>query len=91
MPLVYVPGRDRKPRGVEPLDPQRKWRAITVATLVLVPAFWAIMAGLVAVANEDGEGAPNAGAAIVFGLSVIPFVFIVLAFMSEHPRAPKPS
>ncbi|MET1003360.1 MAG: hypothetical protein ABWZ15_16245 [Acidimicrobiia bacterium] len=89
MPLVYVRGRDRKPRGVEPLDPQRKWRAITVATLVLVPAFWAIMAGLVSVANDDAEGAPNAGAAIAFGLAVIPFVFIVLAFMSEHPRAPQ--
>lgn len=27
-------------------------------------------------------------AALALGLALIPFVFIVLAFMSEHPRAP---
>jgi hypothetical protein len=71
----------------QPLTPQRKWRAITVATLVLVPAFWSILAGLVAVADDEAGG-PNAGAAIAFGLALIPFVFVILAFMSEHPRAP---
>lgn len=61
-----------------------------LATLLLVPAFWAIMVGLVAVgASENGEeGSPAAGPALAFGLSLIPFVFILLAFMSGHPRAP---
>jgi hypothetical protein len=74
--------------GMAPLTPARKWQAITVATLVLVPAFWAMLAGLVSVASEDGPDGPNAAAAIAFGLALIPFVFVVLAFMSGHPRAP---
>ncbi len=48
--------RDRPPRGMEPLTPQRKWRAITLATLVLVPAFWSMLAGFVAAASDDGSG-----------------------------------
>jgi hypothetical protein len=75
-----------------PLPPQRKWRAITIATLVLVPAFWSLMAGLVALATDDADAAEPAGlnsaAAVAFGLAVLPFVFVVLAFLSEHPRAP---
>lgn len=73
--------------GAEPLLPRRKWRAILLATLLLVPGFWAIVAGMVSVATEDGP-APNAGAYIAFGLCLIPFVFVALAFLSEHPRAP---
>ncbi len=76
------------PAGIEPLSPQRKWRAITVATLLLVPAYWAIVAALVALGAEDGRAAPNAGPLIAFGLCLLPFVFIALAFLSEHPRAP---
>lgn len=80
------------PPGMQPLSPQRKWRAITVATLVLVPAFWSMMAGLVALATDDRDVSDPAGlspaAAVAFGLAVIPFVFVVLAFMSEHPRPP---
>jgi hypothetical protein len=64
------------------------WRAITLATLVLVPAVWSLLAGLVAVAADDPPEGFEAGAAIAFGLCVIPFAFIVLAFASEHPRAP---
>jgi hypothetical protein len=77
--------------GADPLPPQRKWRAITLATLLLVPAFWAMLAGLVSVASDDGEAtadAPQAAAALAFGLALIPFVFVVLAFLSEQPRPP---
>jgi hypothetical protein len=81
-------GRRRAEIGpLQPLSPQRKWRAITVATLLLVPAFWSMLAGLVADASDE-SGGPNAAAAMAFGLALIPFVFVVLAFMSEHPRAP---
>lgn len=79
--------RPRKPVGMEPLPPPRKWRAITLATLLLVPAYWSILAGLVAAASE-GSDPLNPAAALAFGLALIPFVFIVLAFGSEHPRAP---
>ena len=74
--------------GAEPLSPRRKWRAILLATLLLAPAYWSLLAGIVSVASEDREGRPAAGPFIAFGLAVIPFVFIVLAFLSEHPRAP---
>jgi hypothetical protein len=58
-----------------------------VATLLLVPAFWTLLAGLVADAVDEPDG-PNPAAALAFGLALIPFVFLVLAVMSEHPRAP---
>jgi hypothetical protein len=72
--------------GMEPLPPERKWRAITLATLLLAPAVWALLGGLVAVAADDGAR-PEAAAAIAFGIALLPFVFIVLAFSSEHPQA----
>ena len=76
---------------MQPLPPAKKWRAILVATLVLVLAFWALLAGLVAGATNDGssgEAEPNAALGLAVGLTVIPFVFVALAFLSEHPRAP---
>jgi hypothetical protein len=77
--------------GAQPLSPQRKWQTITVATLLLVPAYWALLAGLVAEASDDAaraNGAPDTVAAFALGLAIVPFVFVVLAFMSGHPRAP---
>jgi hypothetical protein len=76
---------------MQPLSPARKWRAIMLATLVLVLAFWVLLAGLVAGATDDnsgGEAEPNAALGLAVGVAVIPFVFVVLAFLSEHPRAP---
>jgi hypothetical protein len=83
--------RRNPPVGMQPLSPQRKWRAIMVATLVLVPGFWALLAGLVAGSADESTGteaAPNVAIALVVGLAVVPFVFVALAFLSEHPRAP---
>jgi hypothetical protein len=80
--------RRRRERGPgEALPPERKWRAITFATLLLAPAVWSMLAGLVALADEGTEG-PNPAAPLVFGLCLLPFVFVVLAFSSEHPNAP---
>ncbi len=62
-----------------------------VATLVLVVAFWALLAGMVAAATDDSpgsEGEPALALGLAVGLAVIPFVFVALAFLSEHPRAP---
>lgn len=69
------------------LSPERKWRAITLATLVMAPTVWALIAGIVSFA-ADGTDGPQPAAAIAFGLALAPFAFIVLAFASEHPRAP---
>jgi hypothetical protein len=80
--------RRRSPlAGAEPLSPRRKWRAITLATLLLVPSYWAVLAGLVSVA-ADRDNVPSAGPFLAFGLALVPFVFVALAFLSEHPRAP---
>jgi hypothetical protein len=73
--------------GAEPLSPRKKWRAILLATLILAPAYWSIVAGMVAAAS-DASDAPAAAPFIAFGLALIPFMFVTLAFLSEHPRAP---
>jgi hypothetical protein len=72
---------------MEPLPSRRKWRAILAATLLLLPGYWSLVAGIVAIAS-DRRTAPEAGPLIAFGLAVVPFVFIALAFLSEHPGAP---
>lgn len=74
--------------ALEPLEPARKWKAITIATLVLAPGFWGMLVGLVAIASTETEAEPNAAAAIALGFALIPFAFIALAFLSWHPRAP---
>jgi hypothetical protein len=74
--------------GAAPLPARAKWRAILLATLLLVPAYWALLAGAVSAASDSGGGVANPGAFVAFGLMLIPFVFVVLAFASQHPRAP---
>jgi hypothetical protein len=83
-----VSARRSSAPGPEPLSPRRKWRAILLATLLLVPAYWSLLAGLVSVASGDRPDAPTAGPFIAFGLALVPFVFVALAFLSEHPNAP---
>ena len=91
-PAARLRRRAGPPVGMEPLPPRKKWRAILGATLLLAVAFWSLMIGLVALATDDTDvpepSGLNAGAAVAFGLALIPFVFVTLAFMSEHPRAP---
>jgi hypothetical protein len=79
-----------RPAHLEPLSPKRKWQTITIATLCLLPAFWGLMAGLVAAASTsaDRAHAPNVTAAVALGVAVMPFVFIVLAFVGAHPHPP---
>jgi hypothetical protein len=75
-----------------PLSAKRKWQTITVATVLFLPAYWSVLAGIVDGALDEGEAVSgdvgSSAALVAFGLALIPFVFIVLAFMSEHPRAP---
>ena len=80
--------RRAAPGGAQPLSPQRKWQAITIGTLLLVPGYWMLLAGIVGNAVDGAGDGPDPAAALAFGLAVIPFVYIVLAFMTGHPRAP---
>jgi hypothetical protein len=64
------------------------WRAILLATLLLTPAYWALLIGAVSVATTRPGGVASPGLWIAFGLMLVPFVFVVLAFASQHPRAP---
>ena len=74
--------------GVDPKAPRRMWRAILLATLLLVPAYWALLIGVVSVASTRTGGVASPGLWIAFGLMLVPFVFVVLAFASQHPGAP---
>lgn len=71
-----------------PLSPRLKWRTITLATLLLVPGYWMLLAGLVASSSTGAKDGPDPAASLAFGLVVIPFVFLVLAVMSGRPRWP---
>ena len=87
-------GRRRPPprdpaAGAAPLPPERLWRALILTTLLLVPSFWALLAGLVAAGDDSADAGPNAGAAIAFGLALLPFVFVAAAFLTQHPAAPR--
>jgi hypothetical protein len=86
--LTAVPRRSGS-AGATPLSPERRWRAIALATVLVAPAIWALLAGLVAVAADDGPSGRAAGAAIAFGLSMLPFVFVLLSFMSEQSNPPR--
>jgi hypothetical protein len=70
-----------------PLTPRVKWRAILLGTLLLVPAYWSVLAGVVSAASDD-TGGPVPGPLIAFGLCVVPFLFLALAVLSQHPRMP---
>ena len=73
--------RTRQDPVAEALSPRLKWRTITLATLLLVPAYWMLLGGLVA-SRSDEKGGPDPAAALALGLAVVPFVFLVLAVMS---------
>ena len=45
----------RRSAGMAPLSPQQKWKAITIGTIVLLPAFWGTLIGLVSVASDDAR------------------------------------
>jgi hypothetical protein len=75
-------GTDQRPKM------PRMWRAILIATLLLAPAYWSLLIGVVSVASTKSGGVAAPGLWIAFGLMLVPFVFVVLAFASGHPRAP---
>ena len=59
--------------------------AIALSTILITISFWAIVYAFVTEAVGDDDQ-PVAAAAL--GVALVPFVFIVLAFVSGHPNAP---
>jgi hypothetical protein len=64
--MHLAPSRRPDLARAEPLSPRRKWWAILLATLLLVPGYWSLLAGLVSVAT-DRENSPNSGPFIFSG------------------------
>jgi hypothetical protein len=48
-----------------------------------------MLAGLVAIGSDEDTTGPNEAAALAFGVALIPFVYIVVAFMSQQSNAPR--
>lgn len=71
--------------SAEVVAPRRKWMAIAAATVIYVASYSAMLLAFVAVEVDSG---PDPGPAFAFGLALAPFVFVVLAFVSGHRRAP---
>jgi hypothetical protein len=65
----------------EPLTPRRRWGVLTAATALMFLSYSSIVESLGA-GDADGAGL------LWLGMAVVPFVFLVLAFGSRHPRAP---
>jgi hypothetical protein len=66
-------------------NPRRKWLAIALATVVMMISYSAMLVAFIALEVEDG---PAPGPLIALGLGLVPFVFLILAFVSVNRRAP---
>lgn len=63
-----------------------------VATLVAVVSYWSIIFAFIVTDLEGTEieldSSVTAAGPFALGLALIPFAFVALAFVSNHPRAP---
>ncbi len=66
------------------LTPRRKWFAIAIATVATLISYSFILFAFVAGSTEDG---PDPGPPLALGLALVPFVFLVAAFLTRHSRA----
>jgi hypothetical protein len=69
-----------------PLSSSRRWGAIAGATLLLAPAVWSLLVGLVSTGAASELEPPAATAGIVIGLALVPVAFAVLAIASQQPH-----
>ena len=65
---------------------KRNWLALALGTIVMMFSYFPYAASFVS--DSDGEVQINVGL-VGIGLVVAPFVFVVVAFMSRHPNAPR--
>ena len=66
------------------ISPRRRWLAIGAATMPLLFSYVSIAAAFTT--DADGESIVGAGGAAL-GFGLVPFVFLLLAFVSVHKRA----
>ncbi len=78
--------RSEPPEPGAPLDPRRKWLAVGFATLVTLPAFWLLVAAVVA-ADPDSDLDAPVGLMVGIGLALLPLALYVLARVSRQEQA----
>ncbi len=66
------------------ISARRRWLAIAVATIPLLFSYVSIAAAFTT--DDEGESLVGAGGAAL-GFGLVPFVFLLLAFVSMHKRA----
>lgn len=71
--------------AARPVSARRKWAAISVATVIMAISVFFMLYGAVEGAVLYETSAP--GPPFAFGLALVPFAFVALAFISGHPAA----
>jgi hypothetical protein len=66
------------------ITPRRRWLAIGAATMPLLVSYFSIAAAFTT--DAEGESLVGAGGAAL-GFGLVPFVFVLLAFVSVHKAA----
>ncbi len=66
---------------------RRKWWAIVAGTLLVMVSTYSLVFAAVAAASDD-PNPPSPAAPAALGLAIIPFVFLIVAFLSNHRYAP---
>lgn len=71
----------------DPTSPRRKWAVIAASTFLLllsyIPIVYSFVAGIADEEDVEGGAGP-----LAFGLAMLPFAYLLLAFGSRHSRAP---
>ena len=81
------PATDRTPRADDLTQFRRRnWTAIGVGTVL---AFVASIAYATAFVDEDGRAEEVDFTLVAIALTIVPFVFVAVAFISRNPDAPK--
>ncbi|MEA2023878.1 MAG: hypothetical protein U9N79_06250 [Actinomycetota bacterium] len=70
----------------DPTSTRRRWVAVGLATALELVSYWSLLRAYVA--GREGLGPEVVGPSFFFGMIMVPFVFVALAFVSRHPNAP---
>ncbi|MEA3510585.1 MAG: hypothetical protein U9R51_04030 [Actinomycetota bacterium] len=70
----------------DPTSTRRRWLAVGLATALELVSYWSLLRAYVA--GREDLGPEVAGPSFFFGMIMVPFAFVVLAFVSRHPNAP---
>jgi len=70
----------------EPTSSRRRWVAVGVATFLELISYWSLLRAYVA--GQEELGPEVVVPSFSFGMIMVPAVFVALAFLSRHRRAP---